>query len=297
VVSASDTPPALLEKAARLALSSRHPLAAAVAREARDRTPYEGAAEIRGQGVRATIAGSEARLGSASFCGLPDADARTLQRDDTSVVAFSHQGRTAVLAVQQKLRPDAPAVVQALKARGLDVVILSGDRPAAVAPIAAALGVRQWIGGLDPVEKIAMIDLLTAQGRRVLMVGDGLNDAPALAAAHVSISPIDAAHLTQAHADAVFLGERLAPVHDALVVAKRARALMTQNLALAVIYNAIAVPFAIAGFVTPLLAAVAMSGSSLLVTANALRAGRAQREPARPAPAAGGVLVPSMRPS
>jgi Cu2+-exporting ATPase len=210
--------------------------------------------------------------------------------------------------VRQQLRPDAAATLRALAARGLDVQIMSGDRPAAVAPIAQALGVAQWRGGMTPAEKIAAIGELAAgaypgdvapgsptriratkHGRRVLMVGDGINDAPALAAAHVSLSPISAADLAQAQADAVFLGDRLSPVLDAVTVAGRARALMRQNLILAVIYNAIAVPIAIAGLATPLIAAIAMSGSSLMVTLNALRAARrraaAAPQAAAPAPA------------
>ena len=160
----------------------------------------------------------------------------------------------------------------ALRGRGLDLHILSGDHAEAVAPVARALDIEDWRGGLKPAQKIACIETLKAAGRRVLMVGDGLNDAPSLAAAHVSLSPISAADMTQAQADAVFLGEKLKPVFDAVVAARRARKLMMQNLWLAAIYNAIAVPVAIAGAVTPLVAALAMSGSSLLVTLNAMRA-------------------------
>ncbi len=262
----------LLERAARLALSSHHPLAAVLGRRACERVPYPDAVEEPGRGVRALIEGEEARLGSAVFCGVTDAAPQAARDREASRIAFSHAGRTALIPVRQSLRPDAVAVIQALAARGFDLMVLSGDRAEAVGPVAQRLGLRQWLAGLTPAEKIAVIELLKSQGRRVLMVGDGLNDAPALAAAHASLSPITAAHLTQAHADALFLGDRLAPVLRAVVVTRQARTLMRQNLALAVIYNALAVPIAVAGLVTPLIAAVAMSGSSILVTLNALRA-------------------------
>ena len=268
--------PETLEKAARLALSSHHPLARALARLAQVRSPYAGAIEEPGQGVRAVIDGSEARLGSAGFCAIAaDADAQApLARhgSDASFITFTHDGAAVTIPIRQTLRPDAVAVAEALRRRGLALIVLSGDRPAAVAPVALQLGIADWQAGLKPVEKIARIEALKAQGHRVLMVGDGLNDAPALAAAHVSISPITAAHLTQAHADALFLGEQLRPVLQAVAISQGARRLMKENLALAVIYNLFAVPLAIAGLVTPLIAAVAMSGSSLLVTLNALRA-------------------------
>ncbi len=272
-VDTSAVEPELREMAARLALSSHHPLAASLARQAACRTPYAGAVETAGQGVRTLINGEEARLGGVTFCGLADAATQTMAHDGSaSFIAFTHAGRHAVFAVRQSLRADAVAVTKALRECGLDLIILSGDRPSAVLPVANELGIRQWHAGLTPAEKIAVIELMKSQGRRTLMVGDGLNDAPALAAAHVSMSPITAVHLTQAQADAVFLGDRLAPVLNAVAVAGRARTLMRQNLALAVIYNALAVPIAIAGYVTPLIAAAAMSGSSILVTLNALRA-------------------------
>ncbi len=264
--------PDLFEQAARLALSSHHPLAAALARRAGKRIPYPGAIEEAGRGVRAVIDGVEARLGSPAFCGLSEAEPQAGCDRDASRIAFIRDGRSAVIAIRQSLRPDAIAVTQALSARGFALMILSGDRPDAVRPIAERLGVKQWRAALRPAEKIAVIELLKSQGRRVLMVGDGLNDAPALAAAHASLSPITAAHLTQAHADALFLGEQLAPVLRAVDVSRRARSLMRQNLALAVIYNALAVPVAVAGLITPLIAAVAMSGSSIVVTLNAVRA-------------------------
>ena len=261
-----------------MALASRHLLAAAVARAAGAsvggaKVPLEGAIEEPGQGVSAVVDGIELRLGRPSYCGA-EREAEALAHSDpqSSQIAIAHGEDRYVLAVRQRLRGDAVAVIAELRGRGLALEILSGDRADAVESIARELGIARWRAEVTPADKIAHIEALKQQGHKVLMVGDGLNDAPALAAADVSLSPISAVHLAQAAADAVFLGERLAPVADALRIAPKAKRLMRENLWLAVVYNAIAVPIAIAGLATPLVAAIAMSGSSLLVTANALRA-------------------------
>ena len=221
----------------------------------------------------ADLDGTEIRLGSAAFCNIADDPAFTeAQRLGASTICLRAGTQQAVFIVHQSLRPGARETIGQLAARGMQIRILSGDHPAAVAQIAQALGVEHWQGGMTPAEKVAVLEEMKTQGRHVLMVGDGINDAPSLAAAHVSMSPITAADLSQAQADAVFLGERLNPVFETLMAARKARHLMHQNLWLTTIYNAVAVPIAIAGFVTPLIAAVAMSGSSLIVTLNALRA-------------------------
>jgi P-type Cu2+ transporter len=277
LANAREIEPEILEIAARLGLASRHPLAKAIAREGADRRPCEGAVEEPGQGVRAIVGGVEARLGSPAFCDLiVDRE----ERDSRSLIAFRHGERTAVFRIRQVLRSDAASVIRELRSMGMEIMILSGDRDEAVAEAADVLGIAEWRGAVKPAEKIAALEQLKSQGRKVLMVGDGLNDAPALAAASVSMSPITATELTQAQADAVFLGDKLQPVADSIAIARRARRLMRQNLWLAVLYNAVAVPIAIAGLVTPLIAALAMSGSSLLVTVNALRAGHGRRQAA-----------------
>ena len=287
VANAAAIAPDLLAQAARLALSSRHPLAAAVARIAPHAAPLEGAEEVAGSGVRAIVDGVEMRLGSRAFCEADDHAPPSSV--DVSLIYVRHGARQACVEIRQSLRPDARAIVAGLRAHGFDIRILSGDRPEAVAPLAAQLGVMQALGGVDPAQKIAVIESLRAEGRKVLMVGDGLNDAPALAAAHASLSPITAADLAQAQADAVFLGEGLAQVAQALDIARQSRQLMRENLGIAIIYNLFAVPLAIAGYVTPLIAAAAMSGSSIIVTLNALRMRGAVKAPAvdparRPAP-------------
>ncbi|MFN3855197.1 MAG: heavy metal translocating P-type ATPase [Phreatobacter sp.] len=270
---AAAVPPELLDVAGRLAAASHHPLAMALARAAGIDTPAPGAVEEPGRGVRAVIDGIEARLGNAAFCQAEAEAGVTAERHpDASVICLAWGQRRQAFAIRQALRPDARPVVEALARAGYRLEIVSGDRPEAVSAVAGDLGLATFAGGLKPADKIARLEALKAAGRKVLMVGDGLNDAPALAAAHVSMSPITAVHLAQAAADAIFLGDRLAPVAEALALARRARRLMTENLWLAVIYNAFAVPIAVLGWVTPLIAALAMSGSSVIVTANALRA-------------------------
>ncbi len=267
VANADDIPPDLLDLAARLAHSSSHPLARAVALSARSAPPLPDARETPGMGVAAPFGQTEAWLGSAAFCEIESPGAHA----DASAIFVRHGARWARLLIRQTPRPDAARVLDRLRESGLKIAILSGDRPEAVAPIARGLGVESWSGGLKPADKIAFIDERAAEGAKILMVGDGLNDAPALAAAYASLSPIDAVHLTQTQADAVFLGDRLAPVAAAIAIARRARGLMRQNLAFAVGYNAVAVPFAMSGHATPLFAALAMSASSIIVTVNALR--------------------------
>ena len=167
--------------------------------------------------------------------------------------------------------------MQELKRRGYPVALLSGDRKGAVEAAARASGITTWLGELTPARKIDWLAECATQGRKVLMVGDGLNDAPALAAAHASLSPASAADISQRAADFVFQGERLAPVLEALSTAKRARNLSLQNFGVAFCYNIVAVPFAMAGYVTPLIAAIVMSTSSILVTLNAARLAGGQK--------------------
>ena len=225
-----------------MALASRHPLAKAIVEAAgctRSRSPP------RNFPARAVSADHErvaVRLGSVAWCAAEREAAPVAERwPDASLIALNLPGRAVVFAVRQALRPDAAAVVAEL-ARDREVEILSGDREPAVALVARELGVTRYAAGVKPAGKIARLRALKEEGCRPLMVGDGLNDAPALAAAYVSISPISAAHVAQAQADALFLGERLSPVVDAVRISTKARRLMVQNLWLSAIYNAIAVP-------------------------------------------------------
>lgn len=252
--------------AAALAKSSRHPFSRAIA-DAADAYGIAPAdvsdiAEVPGHGVEGRLEGSTVRLGNAAWTGGPDGAQVVLRLPD---------GPTHTFGFAQTLRADAAEVCARLERGGLRVEMLSGDLAPAVDEIAKAAGIAQARAGLTPQQKHAHIEALDAAGRTVLMVGDGLNDNPALAAAHVSMSPASALDATQAVADLVFLGGRLAPVTAALDLAGQARRRALQSIGIAIVYNSIAIPLAIAGFVTPLIAALAMSGSSVAVILNALR--------------------------
>ncbi len=291
LLNAKDIQRDTLERAARLALSTQHPLASTLARHASNPVPFAGVVEEPGLGIRTTIDGAEARLGHSDFCNTAaDADVVASTHPGASTLAFRHGDTSAVFAIGQSLRPDAVGIVRSLSSQGVHVKILSGDRPAAVAIVAKALDIQDWRGGLKPGEKVAALEALKAEGHRVLMVGDGINDAPSLAAAHVSLSPVSAAEISQAHADGVFVGASLNPVLHAVLISRKARRLMRENLYFSVAYNLFAMPLAVAGFVTPLIAAAAMSASSVLVTLNAMRLGiafRAKRKAERLAAATG----------
>jgi Cu2+-exporting ATPase len=234
--------------------------------------PVEAVDEVPGHGLQGRLDGATVRLGNAQWCGAAagiDADVPAdgllelwLRVGDDPARAFRFE---------DSLRPDAADAVAALASRGLGLAVASGDRAAAVAWTACQAGISDFAAALEPQDKLARIEGLAAAGHRVLMVGDGINDAPALAAGHASMAPASASDVGRTAADFVFLGERLAPMVFAIDVARSARRLIMQNFAFAVIYNMVAIPLAVTGFATPLVAAIAMSSSSLVVTANALR--------------------------
>jgi len=251
-----------LHLAAAIAASSRHPLARAIVDAAPDVPAASGVVEHPGFG----LAQGEIRLGSRTFCGLPPGE------DAESEAWLTRPGLEPVRFVfGDRLRKDAAEAIAAFNRLGLAVEILSGDRRAVVADIAAEVGIERYQAEADPRAKTARLAALAAEGRKVLMIGDGLNDAPALASAHISIAPGNGADVATLSADAVLARDALKPAAEAIRIARFADRLVRQNLALAVLYNALAVPLAVLGLVTPIIAAAAMSSSSILVIANALR--------------------------
>ncbi len=260
--------------AAGLARASTHPLSRALVEGVETRgiipEPVQDVREHPGQGLSGRWRGREVRLGSRSFCNVPE----TMPESDLPQIALAVEGRQPVLfTFADTLRPDAAETIRRLKAAGLKVEMISGDREGPVRAVARELGIEVWRSGWTPQQKLAYVEGLGKAGARVLMVGDGINDAPALAAGHASMAPSTASDIGRTAADMVFLGQSLSAVWLAREVALRGRQLMTQNFALSLVYNALAVPVAIFGYATPLFAAIAMSASSIVVVGNALRLG------------------------
>lgn len=260
--------PAKLRLAASLACQSRHPLSRAIASACKQPLLALPITEHPGQGLEAVLEGKRIRLGSRKWCDVP-ADTDTTPRLE---LWLSVSGEAPyAFTFTDPLRSDTKETLARLKGMGIKLIMLSGDRKETVAKVATELGLDEAIGEMTPQEKFARLEQLRANGRKVGMVGDGLNDAPTLAGADVSLSPATAIDMAQNAADIVFLSDHLAPVAKAVEIARATQTLVRENFAISIVYNVVAIPFAMAGYITPMLAALAMSGSSLLVIGNAFR--------------------------
>ncbi len=265
-----------LALAAALERGSEHPVGWALAEAAGENLPL--ATELRntpGSGVEGWIDGRRYRVGRPAFVAALNGKSAE-ERDDldaasTWVALGDETGLLAWFQLSDALRPGAAAAVVALQARGLTVELLSGDRPDAAAHIARELGIATAAGGMSPQDKLDRLRALQQQGAVVAMVGDGVNDAPVLAAAQVSLAMGSGAQLAHATADMILLSEQLEHLVSGVDMARRTLAIMRENFAWAIGYNLIALPLAAGGWLTPWMSALGMSFSSLLVVLNALR--------------------------
>ena len=277
----------VLALAARLELGSEHPVARALRAAAGVTLPVEALAadNYPGRGVEAVVNGQRTRIGTPAFAvemagGVLPRELALADEEETVAVLADAEGCIAWFAFGDELRPGAHDLVDRLAARGLGRSLLSGDREPAVAWAARRLGIADAVGAARPETKLARVRRLQEHGAVVAMVGDGVNDAPVLAQAHVSIALAAATDLARANADVLLLGDDIGRLADALDTARGTMRVIRQNFAWAAAYNAIALPLAISGWITPLWAGIGMAGSSLAVVLNALRLGL---------PASGGV--------
>lgn len=267
---------ALLAIAAALEADSNHPLANAFTRW-RGQHKAHDAIHVTAAGVEGTVAQQRYRLGTVNYVSalftdqsdeqppvLPDNEKLWLLLGDS-------QGPVAWFGLQDKTRSGAAPLVTALVAEGIDVELLSGDQSGAVAQLARELGIEQFTAGAKPDDKLTHLQAAQQRGDKVLMLGDGINDIPVLSAADVSVAMASAADLTQTRADAVLLNEHLEVLVNAVRLARQTRKTIRQNLTISLTYNLLALPLAAAGFVTPWMAAIGMTASSLVVIMNSLR--------------------------
>ena len=273
-----------LSLAAALEQGSVHPVAAALRAAGSTTQVATDVVAVTGCGVEGIIAGRRYRCGRPEWVmqihagRLPPA-AEHIEAAHTAVALADDRGWLAWMTFGDTLRPSARGLVDGLRGRGIKVSLVSGDRAATVQHVAEKVGIGDWRGNATPEDKRAFIRSLQAEGRIVAMVGDGVNDAPSLAQADVSLTLGSAATLTQWTADVVILGDDLERIGAAIETARRTFRVIRQNLAWALGYNAVAIPLAAAGYVSPLAASLGMSVSSLIVVGNALRLARPDDAP------------------
>ncbi|MDH5264786.1 MAG: heavy metal translocating P-type ATPase, partial [Betaproteobacteria bacterium] len=280
---------ACLTLAASLESALSHPIAHALVKARPPGGPVGETTEIRavaGAGVEARADGRLIRVGSPAFCAEIAGTAFPRPVDSSEpVAALSTQGAwLAAFHFEDALRPESRELVDRARAAGCRVVLLSGDRMPVVDRVAGVLGITERIAGANPEDKARHVEAMAAGGAVVAMIGDGINDAPVLARAQVSIALASGAALAQSQADFVVASPSLLAIGEAIELSRRTRRIIRQNIAWAIAYNAFTLPLALGGFLTPWLASLGMSLSSLLVVANALRLLRRQApEPGRAA--------------
>ncbi|AJE15010.1 heavy metal translocating P-type ATPase [Stutzerimonas balearica] len=259
-----------LALAAALENRSEHPIARAFGRAPQ---PADSVDNVPGLGLEGRVGGRQLRIGQASFvAALYAGEAPPIPGDQGQWLLLADTtGPLAWFVLDDRLRDDALALLSACRKRGWKTLLLSGDSSPMVGRIAEELGIDEARGGLTPADKLVRLQAMQAAGARVLMLGDGVNDVPVLAAADISIAMGSATDLAKTSADAVLLSNRLQSLVSAFQVARRSRRIIIENLAWASLYNGLILPFAAVGWVTPLWAALGMSASSLLVVLNALR--------------------------
>ncbi|WP_417778675.1 heavy metal translocating P-type ATPase [Stutzerimonas xanthomarina] len=272
---------ACLELAAALESRSEHPIARAFGRAPQ---AADAVSSFPGLGLQGSVGERTLRIGQPDFVatGYAGAAPEIPGNEGQWLLLGDVQGPLAWLVLNDRLRDDAPALLQACKSRGWNTVLLSGDSSPMVGEIALQLGIKDAHAGMTPIDKLTYLQHLQAKGHRVLMLGDGVNDAPVLAAADISVAMGSATDLAKTSADAVLLSNRLDSLVQAFSLARRSRYIIIENLTWASLYNGLILPFAAIGWVTPLWAALGMSASSLLVVLNALRLSRVpnQQQPA-----------------
>lgn len=269
----------VLAIAAALETHSAHPLAAAF-REGEQGLTASSVEDLRHRGLCGTVAGETWRIGSAAHAGLEPGGAE----DDGSIWLANEAGWLARFAVQDSLRAGGEQLLTQLQARGLELRILSGDAAPAVGRVARELGIAHWKAGQSPEAKMAEVARLQSEGHTVLMVGDGVNDGPVLAAADASMTVKGASELANSAADLILTQASLDGVAQGIDLAREAQRTVRQNMTWAIGYNTLSMPLAVAGFLAPWMAALGMSASSLLVVANSARLARQRRSSGGPAP-------------